>query len=98
MGIFNGKTLMITANWLFWQSGARRFLDSDIRKFGYSAAMRKQDDMRHEFVLDAGTVNKIKFLSGCAIWLRSKRDARVDYISCGGLKQGLSCEFSRWKC
>jgi UDP-N-acetylglucosamine 4,6-dehydratase len=99
MGIFNGKTLMITGGTgSFGRAVLDRFLDSDIREIRvFSRDEKKQDDMRHEFQARMPELsNKIKFFIGDVRDLASVKNAMhgVDYIfHAAALKQVPSCEF-----
>ena len=99
MGIFNGKTLMITGGTgSFGRAVLDRFLDSDIREIRvFSRDEKKQDDMRHEFQARMPELsNRIKFFIGDVRDLASVKNAMhgVDYIfHAAALKQVPSCEF-----
>lgn len=93
MGLFTGKTLLITGGTgSFGNAVLRRFLDSDVREIRiFSRDEKKQDDMRHQL-----QNSKVKFYIG------NVRDRQavdgvmtgVDYIfHAAALKQVPSCEF-----
>lgn len=93
MGIFTGKTLMITGGTgSFGNAVLDRFLDTDIREIRFfSRDEKKQDDMRRKY-----NNSKIKFYIGNVRDIRSVQDAMrgVDYVfSAAALKQVPSCEF-----
>ena len=93
MGIFSGKTLMITGGTgSFGSAVLRRFLDSDIGEIRiFSRDEKKQDDMRHFYHSD-----KIKYYIGNVRELSSVQSAMhgVDYLfHAAALKQVPSCEF-----
>ncbi len=99
MGIFNGKTLMITGGTgSFGNAVLNRFLRTDIGEIRiFSRDEKKQDDMRHEFQAKMPEVaDKIKFFIGDVRDLASVKNAMhgVDYIfHAAALKQVPSCEF-----
>ncbi len=93
MGIFTGKTLMITGGTgSFGHAVLNRFLDTDIGEIRiFSRDEKKQDDMRKEY-----HHSKIKFYIGDVRDLHSIENAikGVDFIfSAAALKQVPSCEF-----
>jgi len=93
MGIFTGKTLMITGGTgSFGNAVLNRFLNTDIKEIRiFSRDEKKQDDMRKAY-----NNPKIKFYIGNVRDMRSVQDAihDVDYIfSAAALKQVPSCEF-----
>lgn len=93
MGIFDGKTLMITGGTgSFGHAVMDRFLDTDIGEIRiFSRDEKKQDDMRKQY-----NNPKIKFYIGDVRDIRSLEYAidGVDYIfSAAALKQVPSCEF-----
>lgn len=93
MGIFTGKTLLITGGTgSFGHAVLNRFLDTDIGEIRiFSRDEKKQDDMRHEYQND-----KIKYYIGDVRDVNSLRAAMygVDYIfHAAALKQVPSCEF-----
>lgn len=99
MGVFTGKTLMITGGTgSFGNVVLNRFLKTDIGEIRvFSRDEKKQDDMRHEFQVKMPEVaDKIKFYIGDVRNLQSCRNAMhgVDYIfHAAALKQVPSCEF-----
>lgn len=99
MGLFTGKTLMITGGTgSFGNAVLNRFLQTDIGEIRiFSRDEKKQDDMRHEFQAKMPDVaNKIKFYIGDVRNLQSVKDAMhgVDYVfHAAALKQVPSCEF-----
>lgn len=99
MGLFTGKTLMITGGTgSFGNAVLNRFLQTDIGEIRiFSRDEKKQDDMRHEFQAKMPDVaNKIKFYIGDVRNLQSVKDAmhNVDYVfHAAALKQVPSCEF-----
>ena len=99
MGLFTGKTLMITGGTgSFGNAVLNRFLKTDIGEIRiFSRDEKKQDDMRHEFQAKMPDVaEKIKFYIGDVRDLESCRNAMhgVDYIfHAAALKQVPSCEF-----
>lgn len=99
MGLFAGKTLMITGGTgSFGNAVLNRFLRTDIREIRiFSRDEKKQDDMRHEYqVKYPEYADKIKFYIGDVRELQSVRNAMhgVDYIfHAAALKQVPSCEF-----
>mgnify|MGYP000133304435 FL=1 len=93
MGIFTGKTLMVTGGTgSFGHAVVDRFLQTDISEIRvFSRDEKKQDDMRKEY-----NNSKLKFYIGDVRDIRSVEDAvkGVDYIfSAAALKQVPSCEF-----
>ena len=93
MGLFTGKTLMITGGTgSFGNAVLHRFLDTDIAEIRvFSRDELKQDDMRRHYHND-----KIKFYIGNVKEIDSVRNAMhgVDYIfHAAALKQVPSCEF-----
>lgn len=93
MGIFTGKTLLITGGTgSFGHAVVDRFLSTDIVEIRvFSRDEKKQDDMRKEY-----NNKKLKFYIGDVRNNRSVEDAvrGVDYIfSAAALKQVPSCEF-----
>ena len=99
MGIFTGKTLMITGGTgSFGNAVLNRFLRTDIGEIRiFSRDEKKQDDMRHEYQAKMPEVaGKIKFYIGD---VRNKSTLKtamkgVDYIfHAAALKQVPSCEF-----
>lgn len=99
MGIFNGKTLLITGGTgSFGNAVLNRFLDTDIKEIRvFSRDEKKQDDMRHEYQLRYPEASsKIKFYIGDVRDLQSIKNAMygVDYVfHAAALKQVPSCEF-----
>lgn len=99
MGIFKGKTLMITGGTgSFGNAVLNRFLNTDIGEIRiFSRDEKKQDDMRHEYQAKMPEVaDKIKFYIGDVRDLQSCKNAMhgVDYIfHAAALKQVPSCEF-----
>ena len=99
MGLFTGKTLMITGGTgSFGNAVLNRFLRTDIGKIRiFSRDEKKQDDMRHEFQAKMPEVaEKIEFYIGDVRDINSVRNAMhdVDYIfHAAALKQVPSCEF-----
>ncbi len=99
MGLFTGKTLMITGGTgSFGNAVLNRFLKTDIGEIRvFSRDEKKQDDMRHEFQAKMPEVaEKIKFYIGDVRDLASVKNAMhgVDYIfHAAALKQVPSCEF-----
>lgn len=99
MGLFTGKTLMITGGTgSFGNVVLNRFLRTDIGEIRiFSRDEKKQDDMRHEFQVKMPEVaDKVKFYIGDVRDLQSVRSAMhgVDYIfHAAALKQVPSCEF-----
>mgnify|MGYP002522150167 FL=1 len=99
MGLFTGKTLLITGGTgSFGNAVLNRFLRTDIGEIRiFSRDEKKQDDMRHEFQAKMPEVaEKIKFYIGDVRNLESCRGAMygVDYIfHAAALKQVPSCEF-----
>ena len=99
MGLFTGKTLMITGGTgSFGNAVLNRFLATDIGEIRiFSRDEKKQDDMRHEYqVKYPEYADKIKFYIGDVRSLESVRSAMhgVDYIfHAAALKQVPSCEF-----
>ena len=99
MGLFTGKTLLITGGTgSFGNAVLNRFLDTDIGEIRiFSRDEKKQDDMRHFFqVTKPQVAEKIKFYIGDVRDIQSVRNAMhgVDYIfHAAALKQVPSCEF-----
>ncbi|MBP3347928.1 MAG: polysaccharide biosynthesis protein [Clostridia bacterium] len=99
MGLFTGKTLMITGGTgSFGNAVLNRFLNTDIGEIRvFSRDEKKQDDMRHEFqVRMPEAAEKIKFYIGDVRDPASVKNAMhgVDYIfHAAALKQVPSCEF-----
>lgn len=99
MGVFTGKTLLITGGTgSFGNAVLNRFLDTDIGEIRiFSRDEKKQDDMRHEYQAKYPEAsNKIKFYIGDVRDLQSVKNAMhgVDYIfHAAALKQVPSCEF-----
>ena len=99
MGVFTGKTLMITGGTgSFGNAVLNRFLKTDIGEIRiFSRDEKKQDDMRHDFQARMPEVaDKIKFYIGDVRDLQSVKGAMhgVDYIfHAAALKQVPSCEF-----
>ena len=99
MGLFTGKTLMITGGTgSFGNAVLNRFLRTDIGEIRiFSRDEKKQDDMRHEYQLRYPDVaDKIQFYIGDVRSPESCRGAMhgVDYIfHAAALKQVPSCEF-----
>ena len=99
MGLFTGKTLLITGGTgSFGNAVLNRFLKTDIGEIRvFSRDEKKQDDMRHEFQAKMPDVaDKIKFYIGDVRDLQSVKNAMhgVDYIfHAAVLKQVPSCEF-----
>ena len=99
MGLFTGKTLMITGGTgSFGNAVLNRFLNTDIGEIRvFSRDVKKQDDMRHEFqVRMPEAAEKIKFYIGDVRDPASVKNAMhgVDYIfHAAALKQVPSCEF-----
>ena len=99
MGLFTGKTLLITGGTgSFGNAVLNRFLRTDIGEIRiFSRDEKKQDDMRHEFQAKMPDVaDKIKFYIGNVRDIDSVRNAMhgVDYIfHAAALKQVPSCEF-----
>lgn len=99
MGLFTGKTLMITGGTgSFGNAVLNRFLKTDIGEIHiFSRDEKKQDDMRHDFQARMPEVaDKIKFYIGDVRSLESVKGAMhgVDYIfHAAALKQVPSCEF-----
>ncbi len=99
MGLFTGKTLMITGGTgSFGNAVLNRFLQTDIGEIRiFSRDEKKQDDMRHEFQAKMPeAAEKIKFYIGDVRDLASVKNAMhgVDYIfHAAALKQVPSCEF-----
>ena len=99
MGVFTGKTLLITGGTgSFGNAVLNRFLRTDIGEIRiFSRDEKKQDDMRHDFQARMPEVaNKIKFYIGD---VRNKSTLKyamqgVDYVfHAAALKQVPSCEF-----
>ncbi len=99
MGLFQGKTLMITGGTgSFGNAVLNRFLKTDIGEIRiFSRDEKKQDDMRHEFQAKMPEfADKIKFFIGDVRDIDSVKNAMygVDYIfHAAALKQVPSCEF-----
>ena len=99
MGLFTGKTLLITGGTgSFGNAVLNRFLDTDIGEIRiFSRDEKKQDDMRHFFQVTKPEVSdKIKFYIGDVRDIQSVKNAMhgVDYIfHAAALKQVPSCEF-----
>lgn len=99
MGLFTGKTLLITGGTgSFGNAVLNRFLKTDIGEIRvFSRDEKKQDDMRHEFQAKMPEVaDKIKFFIGDVRDCSSIKNAMygVDYIfHAAALKQVPSCEF-----
>ncbi len=99
MGLFTGKTLLITGGTgSFGNVVLNRFLRTDIGEIRvFSRDEKKQDDMRHEFQAKMPDVaDKVKFYIGDVRDLASGKNAMhgVDYIlHAAALKQVPSCEF-----
>ena len=99
MGIFTGKTLLITGGTgSFGHAVMDRFLSTDIGEIRiFSRDEKKQDDMRHEYQAKMPEVaEKIKFYIGDVRDINSVKNAMngVDYIfHAAALKQVPSCEF-----
>ena len=99
MGVFTGKTLMITGGTgSFGNAVLNRFLNTDIGEIRiFSRDEKKQDDMRHEFQAKMPEVaEKISFYIGDVRDPGSVKNAMhgVDYIfHAAALKQVPSCEF-----
>ena len=99
MGLFTGKTLLITGGTgSFGNAVLNRFLKTDIGEIRiFSRDEKKQDDMRHDFQVRMPEVaEKIKFYIGDVRDIQSVKNAMhgVDYIfHAAALKQVPSCEF-----
>ena len=99
MGLFTGKTLMITGGTgSFGNAVLNRFLKTDIGEIRiFSRDEKKQDDMRHDFQVKMPEVaEKIKFYIGDVRDLQSVKTAMrgVDYVfHAAALKPVPSCEF-----
>ena len=99
MGLFTGKTLLITGGTgSFGNAVLNRFLQTDIGEIRiFSRDEKKQDDMRHEFQAKMPeAAEKISFYIGDVRDLASVKNAMhgVDYIfHAAALKQVPSCEF-----
>lgn len=99
MGVFTGKTLMITGGTgSFRNAVLNRFLQTDIGEIRiFSRDEKKQDDMRHEYQAKMPEVaEKIQFYIGDVRDLQSCKTVMhgVDYIfHAAALKQVPSCEF-----
>ena len=99
MGLFTGKTLLITGGTgSFGNAVLNRFINTDIGEIRvFSRDEKKQDDMRHEFQAKMPEVSeKIKFYIGDVRDINSVKNAMhgVDYIfHAAALKQVPSCEF-----
>ena len=99
MGLFTGKTLLITGGTgSFGNAVLNRFIETDIGEIRiFSRDEKKQDDMRHYFQATKPEVaEKIKFYIGDVRDIQSVKNAMhgVDYIfHAAALKQVPSCEF-----
>lgn len=99
MGVFTGKTLMITGGTgSFGNAVLNCFLQTDIGEIRiFSRDEKKQDDMRHEYQAKMPEVaEKIQFYIGDVRDLQSCKTVMhgVDYIfHAAALKQVPSCEF-----
>ncbi len=99
MGLFTGKTLLITGGTgSFGNAVLNRFLKTDIGEIRiFSRDEKKQDDMRHEFQAKMPeAAEKLSFYIGDVRDLQSVKNAMhgVDYIfHAAALKQVPSCEF-----
>lgn len=99
MGLFTGKTLLITGGTgSFGHAVMDRFLETDIAEIRiFSRDEKKQDDMRHEYQAKMPEASeKIRFYIGDVRDISSVRNAMngVDYIfHAAALKQVPSCEF-----
>lgn len=99
MGVFTGKTLMITGGTgSFGNAVLNRFLKSDIAEIRiFSRDEKKQDDMRHQYQVNCPEyADKIKFYIGDVRSQESCREAMrgVDFVfHAAALKQVPSCEF-----
>lgn len=99
MGLFTGKTLMITGGTgSFGNAVLNRFLKTDIGEIRiFSRDEKKQDDMRHEYQAKyPNDFQKISFYIGDVRDLQSVKNAMhgVNYIfHAAALKQVPSCEF-----
>lgn len=99
MGLFTGKTLMITGGTgSFGNAVLNRFLGTDIGEIRiFSRDEKKQDDMRHDFQAKMPEASeKISFYIGDVRDLQSVKNAMhgVDFIfHAAALKQVPSCEF-----
>ena len=99
MGLFTGKTLLITGGTgSFGNAVLNRFLTTDIGEIRiFSRDEKKQDDMRHEYQAKYPEYyEKLRFYIGDVRSLESCRGAMhgVDYIfHAAALKQVPSCEF-----
>lgn len=99
MGLFTGKTLMITGGTgSFGNTVLNGFLPSDIGEIRiFSRDEKKQDDMRHDYQARYPEyADKISFYIGDVRDIQSVRNAMhgVDYIfHAAALKQVPSCEF-----
>lgn len=99
MGIFSGKTLMITGGTgSFGSTVLKHFIDSDIKEIRiFSRDEKKQDDMRHFYQTKYPSfADKLKFYIGDVRNIQSVQDAvqGVNYIfHAAALKQVPSCEF-----
>ena len=99
MGIFTGKTLLITGGTgSFGNAVLNRFLKTDIGEIRiFSRDEKKQDDMRHFYQATCPEASeKLKFYIGDVRDIRSVDNAMngVDYIfHAAALKQVPSCEF-----
>jgi UDP-glucose 4-epimerase len=99
MGLFTGKTLLITGGTgSFGNAVLNRFLKTDIKEIRiFSRDEKKQDDMRHEFQVKMPEyAHKLSFYIGDVRDIQSVRNAMhgVDFIfHAAALKQVPSCEF-----
>lgn len=99
MGLFTGKTVMITGGTgSFGNTVLKHFLTSDIGEIRiFSRDEKKQDDMRHDLQARYPEyASKVKFYIGDVRNIQSVRDAMpgVDYVfHAAALKQVPSCEF-----
>ena len=99
MGVFTGKTLMITGGTgSFGNAVLNRFLQTDIGEIRiFSRDEKKQDDMRHALQQsDPEHVGKVKFYIGDVRDQSSITEAMhgVDFVfHAAALKQVPSCEF-----
>ena len=99
MGMFDGKTLLITGGTgSFGNAVLKRFLDTDIKEIRiFSRDELKQDDMRHAYQSKYPLLSaKLRFYIGDVRDIDSVRNAMhgVDYIfHAAALKQVPSCEF-----
>ena len=99
MGIFTGKTLLITGGTgSFGNAVLNRFLPTDIGEIRiFSRDEKKQDDMRHDFQVKMPEfADKLSFYIGDVRDIDSVRNAMhgVDFVfHAAALKQVPSCEF-----